>query len=104
MNAALLGLALIVLIAVVTVALGSLTRLLAARIATPREERRGRDLSIAERIALGDELIARDLLPDETHPVARLAPHDGEVPDVPETAPHQDLAARFPTIASHALR
>lgn len=106
MTAALLGLALIVLIAVVTVALGSLTRLLAARIVAPREERdgRARDLSLAERIALGDALIARDLRPDETHPVARLAPHDGEIPDVPEAVARRDLAVQFPTIASHALR
>lgn len=102
MTAALLGLALIVLIAVVTVALGSLSRLIAARIAAPREEHE--DLSGAERIALGNSLIARDLRPDATHPVARTAPHEGASADVPGLAPRQDLAVHFPEIAAHALR
>ena len=109
MTAALLGLALIVLIAVLAVALGSLTRLLAVRLATPRDERRARDrdLSVAERIALGNSLIARDLRPDGTHPVARTAEQAeraDEAAAASETAPRQDLAVHYPTIAAHALR
>ena len=106
MTAALLGLALIVLIAVVTVVLWSLTRLLAVRLAAPRDQRRARDcdLSVARRIALGNSLIARDLRPDGTHPVARAAEHADEAAAAPESRPRQDLAVRYPPIASHALR
>lgn len=102
MTAALLGLLFIVLIALLAVALGSLTRLIAARIVTPREEHER--LSVAERIARGNALIARELRPDETHPVARTA--DRALRRVPEPGrePRQDLAVRFPEIAAHSLR
>lgn len=102
MTAALLGLALILLIAVLAVALGALARLLAVRIATPPERRAG--LSVTERIALGDSFVARDLSPDETHPIARTAECTDRVADEPAAEPRQDLAVRFPSIASHALR
>lgn len=102
MTAALLGLLFIVLIALLAVALGSLTRLIAARIVTPREEHER--LSVAERIARGNALIARELRPDQTHPVARTAdPAPRRVPE-PGPEPRQDLAVRFPEIAAHSLR
>lgn len=102
MTAALLGLLFIVLIAVLAVALGSLTRLLAARIVTPREEHER--LSVAERIALGNALIARELRPDGTHPVARTAERTDGAAAEPGREPRQDLAVRFPEIAAHSLR
>lgn len=102
MTAALLGLLFIVLIALLAVALGSLTRVIAARIVTPREEHER--LSVAERIARGNALITRELRPDETHPVARTAERaDGAVTD-PGRDPRQDLAVRYPEIAAHSLR
>jgi len=102
MTAALLGLLFIVLIALLAVALGSLTRLIAARIVTPCEEHER--LSVAERIARGNALITRELRPDETHPVARTAERaDGAVAD-PGREPRQDLAVRYPEIAAHSLR
>ena len=103
MTSVLLGLALILLIALVTVALGSLTRLLAARIITPTPWR-GTPLSPMDRIALGNEIIARDLQPDDTHPVARTAPRDAEAGWVDGPMQRQDLAVRYPDIAAHALR
>lgn len=102
MTAALLGLALIVLIAVVTVALGSLSRLLAARIVTPREELERR--SASERIALGNSLITRELRPDGVHPVAGTAPRTGAAGPGPDRDPRQDLAVHYPVIAAHVLR
>ena len=102
MTAALLGLLFIVLIAVLAVALGSLTRLLAARIVTPREEHER--LSVAERIARGNALIARELRPDGTHPVARTAERTDGAAAEPGREPRQDLAVRFPEIAAHSLR
>ena len=99
MTAAFLGLLFIVLIAV---ALGSLTRLLAARIVTPREEHER--LSVAERIARGNALIARELRPDGTHPVARTAERTDGAAAEPGREPRQDLAVRFPEIAAHSLR
>lgn len=102
MTAAFLGLLFIVLIAVLAVALGSLPRLLAARIVTPREEHER--LSVAERIALGNALIARELRPDGTHPVARTAERTDGAAAEPGREPRQDLAVRFPEIAAHSLR
>ena len=102
MTAALLGLLFIVLIAVLAVALGPLTRLLAARIVTPREEHER--LSVAERIARGNALIARELRPDGTHPVARTAERTDGAAAEPGREPRQDLAVRFPEIAAHSLR
>ncbi|ATG53422.1 hypothetical protein CFK41_00500 [Brachybacterium ginsengisoli] len=108
MTSALIGLALILLIAVVTVALGALTRLLAARIIAPEAPADGRPLTPLERIALGNEIIARDLQPDDTHPVARTA--DRAADHGPATAYddrpmlRQDLALRYPSIAAHSLR
>ena len=102
MTAAFLGLLFIVLIAVLAVALGSLTRLLAARIVTPREEHER--LFVAERIARGNALIARELRPDRTHPVARTAERTDGAAAEPGREPRQDLAVRFPEIAAHSLR
>ena len=108
MLSALIGLALIVLIAVLTVALGAAARLLAARIVGPRSPTDA-PLTPLERIALGNEIIARDLQPDDTHPVARTAARDARTgwagsgwADGP--VQRQDLAARYPEIAAHALR
>lgn len=103
MTSALIGLALIVLIALVTVVLGALTRLLAARIIAPREHGRAL-LSPLDRVALGNEIIARDLQPDDTHPVARTAPRDARTAWVDGPPQRQDLAVRYPDIATHALR
>ena len=102
MTAALLGLLFIVLIALLAVALGSLTRLIAARIVTPREEHER--LSVAERIARGNALIARELRPSGTHPVARTAERTDGAAAEPGWEPRQDLAVRFPEIAAHSLR
>ena len=106
MTAALLGLALIVLIAVVTVVLGSLTRLLAVRLAAPRDQRRARDcdLSVARRIALGNSLIARDLRPDGTPPVARAAAPAAAAAAAAAARARAGPGRRYPPIASHALR
>ncbi|WP_193103816.1 hypothetical protein [Brachybacterium sp. FME24] len=118
MTSALLGLALILLIAIVAVLLGALTRLLAARIVAsgvPRDgsgehaRRGGRDrggvlLTPLDRIALGNEIIARDLRPDDTHPIARTAPRDARAGWVDAPMQRQDLAVRYPEIAAHALR
>lgn len=102
MTAALLGLLFIVLIALLAVALGSLTRLIATRIVTPREEHER--LSVAERIARGNALIVRELRPDGTHPVARTAERTDGAAAEPGREPRQDLAVRFPEIAAHSLR
>mgnify|MGYP001124969921 CR=1 FL=1 len=102
MTAALLGLLFIVLIALLAVALGSLTRLIAARIVTPPEEHER--LSVAERIGRGNALIARELRPDGTHPVARTAERTDGAAAEPGREPRQDLAVRFPEIAAHSLR
>ncbi|HEX7349796.1 hypothetical protein [Brachybacterium sp.] len=103
MTSALLGLALILLIALSAVVLGALSRLLAARILR-RSPQAHRDLTVLDRIALGNELIARDLQPDSTHPVARTAPRDAGADWVDGPLQRQDLALRHPEIASHALR
>jgi hypothetical protein len=103
MTSALLGLALILVIALVTVALGALSRLLAARIITPRDGRRT-SLSPRDRLMLGNAIIARDLQPDSTHPVARTAPHGAEADWVDGPLQRQDLAIRYPEVAAHALR
>ncbi|MGP9843719.1 hypothetical protein [Brachybacterium sp. 107] len=103
MLSALIGLAPILLIAVVTVALGALTRLLAARIVGPRSPVDA-PLTPLERIALGNEIIARDLQPDGTHPVARSAARDARIGWVDGPVQRQDLAVRYPEIAAHALR
>lgn len=103
MTSALLGLAFIILIAVVTVALGALTRLLAARLVRtdPGEHR---DLSIADRLALGNETIARDLQPDDLHPVARTAARDTGAELAHELMHRPELAVRHPRSAARALR
>ncbi|MGP5640972.1 hypothetical protein ACTXPS_16205 [Brachybacterium tyrofermentans] len=103
MSSALIGLALILLIAVVTVALGALTRLLAARIVGPRSLSDA-PLTPLERIALGNEIIARDLQPDDTHPIARTASRDARAGWADGPVQRQDLAVRYPEIAAHALR
>lgn len=76
MTSALIGLALILLISVVTVALGALSRLLASWIAGPSTRADG-PLTPLERVTLGNELIVHDLEPDSVHPVARTAARDG---------------------------
>lgn len=107
MTSALTGLALIVLIAAVTVALGALTRLLAARIITPRSLE-STPLTPLERIALGNEAIARDLQPDDTHPVARTAAQmaAGDAWEIrgDGSAPEPELAHRYFFAATHGLR
>lgn len=103
MSSALIGLALILLIAVVTVALGALTRLLAARIVGPRSPFDA-PLTPLERIALGNEIIARDLQPDDTHPIARTVSRDARAGWADGPVQRQDLAVRYPEIAAHALR
>lgn len=132
---ALVGLILIVLIVLAAVILGAGSRLLAARIAgadrlgaagaepagapaagsaepvgrsATKRPAPPRALSTLDRIALGNSLIARDLRPDDIHPVARtveraagqgpIAEHD----DRP--IQRQDLALLYPTVASHLLR
>ncbi|MGP5716910.1 hypothetical protein ACTXO9_13615 [Brachybacterium tyrofermentans] len=103
MTSALIGLFLILLIAVVTVAVGALTRLLAARIVGPRSPADD-PLTPLERIALGNEIIARDLQPDDTHPIARTASRDARPGWADGPVQRQDLAVRYPEIAAHALR
>ncbi|APX33428.1 hypothetical protein BH708_12650 [Brachybacterium sp. P6-10-X1] len=103
MSSALTGLVLILLIAVVTVALGALTRLLASRVVAPRELR-DVPLTPRERIALGHEAIARDLQPDDVHPIARTASREAGAARAPRPVEHQDLALRHPEIAAHVLR
>lgn len=103
MLSALIGLFLIVLIAVLTVALGAAARLLAARIVGPRSPSDA-PLTPLERIAMGNEIIARDLQPDDTHPIARTAARDARIGWADGPVQRQDLAVRFPEIAAHALR
>lgn len=103
MLSVLIGLALILLIAVVTVALGAFARLLAARIVGPRSPADA-PLTPLERIALGNEIIARDLQPDDTHPVVRTASRDARIGWADGPVQRQDLAVRYPEIAAHALR
>lgn len=107
MTSALIGFALILLIAVVTVALGAATRLLAARIIAPDEPAHG-PLTPLERLALGNEIIARDLQSDDTHPIARTSdrgPGHGPAAEYDDRPlPRQELALRYPTIAAHSLR
>ena len=103
MTSALIGLTLIVLIAVVTVALGALTRLLASRIAAPRELDDA-PLTPRERLAFGNEMIARDLQPDDVHPVARTAAHEAEPGRFDRPVQRQDLAVRHPEIVAHMPR
>lgn len=103
MLSALLGLALILVIAAVTVALGALSRLLAARIVGPGT-RDGAPLTPLDRIALGNELIARDLQPDSTHPVARTAARDA-LPDArAEPTGQLEPAQRYFFAAPHGLQ
>lgn len=103
MTSALLGLTFIVLIALVSVALGALTRLLAVRLvrADPCEHR---DLTAADRIALGNEMIARDLQPDSIHPVARTAAHHTGADLIHDLMHRPELAMRHPRSAARALR
>lgn len=103
MTSALIGLALIVLIAVVTVALGALTRLLASRIVAPRELH-DVPLTPLERLALGNEAIARDLQPDDVHPVARTAAREAEPRRADRPVQRQDLAVRHPELVAHIPR
>lgn len=107
MTSVLIGLALILLIAVVTVALGAATRLLAVRIIAPRQPADG-PLTPLDRLALGNEIIARDLQPDDTHPVARTAEraagHGPAAVHGEQPMPRQDMALRYPTITAHGLR
>ncbi|HJG50564.1 MAG TPA: hypothetical protein K8U89_00660 [Brachybacterium faecium] len=107
MTSALLGLALILAIASGAVALGALSRLLAARIVRP-DAAAHRELTLADRVALGNALIARDLQPDDLHPVARTSPHGATPQGVPCGADgpvqRQDLALRYPAVAAHSLR
>lgn len=103
MTSALIGLLLILLIAAVTVALGALTRLLAARVVAPRELRDA-PLTPRERIALGNEAIARDLQPDDIHPVARTASSEAGAARAAHPVQHQDLALRHPEVAAYILR
>ena len=107
MTSALTGLVLLLAIVVLTVALGALTRLLAAWIAAPRGSARGPRGSVPatalERIAVGSALIARDLRPDSTHPVARTA-EPGARPDrAAEEAAQRELARRYFFAATHRL-
>lgn len=103
MTSALIGLALIVLIALITVVLGALTRLLAARIIATRQHGHA-PLSPLDRVALGNEIIARDLQPDDTHPVARTDPRNSQTAWADGPLQRQDLTVRYPGIAAHALR
>lgn len=103
MTSALIGLALILLIAAATVALGMLSRLLAARIVGP-STRDDDPLTPLERLSLGNELIARDLQPDSTHPVARTAARDARVQGGERSLQDPDLALRYCFPAAHALR
>lgn len=103
MTSALLGLAVILLIALTSVALGALTRLLAARIVRS-DTQEHRELTALERIALGNELIARDLEPDSTRPVARTAARDAQVHGADPALQEPDLALRYYFPATHALR
>ena len=103
MTSALIGLALILLIAAVTVALGALSRLLAARIVGP-SSRDGAPLTPLERLSLGNELIARDLQPDSTHPVARTAARDARGQGDERSLQAPDLAQRYFFATTHGLR
>ncbi|MGO1227242.1 hypothetical protein ACT3SQ_00670 [Brachybacterium sp. AOP42-C2-15] len=103
MTSALIGLALILLIALVAVGLGTLTRLLASRIIAPRSLE-STPLTPLERIALGNEAIARDLQPDSTHPVARTAARDAGTRIGDRPAQEHELAERYFFAATHGLR
>lgn len=103
MTSALIGLALILLIAVVTVALGALTRLLASRALAPRELRDA-PLTPLQRIALGNEAIARDLQPDDVHPVARTASREADPARAHRPIRRQDLAVRHPELVAYIPR
>lgn len=103
--AVLLGLSLILLIAVLAVALGALSRLLAARIVRPAPAAH-RELTLVDRIMLGNELVVRDLQPDSTHPVARTASRDARASREGITPADQELALaqRYYFVSSHGLR
>lgn len=103
MTSALLGLALILAIAAVTVALGALSRLLAARIVGPSTPG-GAPLTPLDRIALGNELIARDLEPDSTHPVARTAAQDARTGAREGSLQQLEPAQRYFFAAAHGLQ
>ncbi|MFC7376662.1 hypothetical protein ACFQRD_15440 [Brachybacterium sp. GCM10030268] len=105
MTSALIGIGLILLIALITAVLGTVTRLLAGGIDGP-DASRGAPLTLTERIARGDERIARDLRPDETHPVARTAERDATTRAVAAFGPdsRQELAVRHPEIVVPTLR
>ncbi|WP_114853987.1 hypothetical protein [Brachybacterium sp. YJGR34] len=103
MTSALTGLVLIVLLAVLAVVLGGLTRLLASAIAGPAGHGAGRDRSWAARIASADALVARELRPDATQPMARIAPEGGGAGTVlrdPEAeSPEPAMSAATPAAA-----
>lgn len=103
MTSALLGLAVILLIAVVTTALGALTRVLAARLLGPSTPEH-RDLTVADRLLLGDERIVRDLQPDSLHPVARTAAHETGAELAHELLHRPEVALRHPAGPAGALR
>lgn len=109
MTSALTGIVLLLAIVVLTVALGALTRLLAAWIAAPRGRGSARGprgsvpATALDRIAVGNALIARDLHPDSTHPVARTA-EPGACPDrAAEEAAQRELTQRYFFAATHRL-
>lgn len=102
MTSAFIGIGLILLIAVVTVVLGGLTRLIAGSLGGPGT-RRGAAVPLSERIGRGNGMIARDLRPDETHPVARTARRDAEDGRVAGRDPVHGAAARHAYLI-HALR
>lgn len=102
MTAALLSLALLVLIPLVTIALGAATRLLAAWIVTPREEHAA--LRPGDRLLRGNALVVRELQPDGTHPTARLATFVEPPEPSPAHHPRLDLVADHPVLAGHGLR
>lgn len=103
MTSALIGLVLILVIAAVTVALGALSRLLAARIVGP-STRDDAPLTPLERLSLGNELIARDLQPDSTHPVARTAAREAHARSGAGSPQELELAQRYFFTATHGLR
>lgn len=117
MTSALIGFGFIVLIAATTAALGALTRLLTARVLVPGPERsaaadredggdRPRPLHLGERLIGVEATIARELQPDDLHPVARSAGAREQGPmNRPAGAdPRLDLAASDPLAATHVLR
>lgn len=110
MTSVLIGLALLLALVVATVALGALTRLLAAWIAGPSGRASRHEggceeppITVLARIALGNELIARDLQPDATHPVARTADPEPRPVRTDGEAAERELARRYFFVATHRL-